>query len=101
MSSGMLQLTIMKTNKFIIYVKYDWSSGGDLPELLENLENVFLDYNWGGGFKTENFRYDQKYFYCDMISDIFKEDDYVYDNTKPYIQGMISGYLLAKGIEII
>lgn len=87
--------------KEIIYIKYDYFDRDSVQDFLYEIEKVFSEYPWGAGFRTENFRYDQSYFYCDMISEYYVPDDYgTYQQTESYIQGMISGYLLAKGVEI-
>lgn len=87
--------------KEIIYIKYDYLQGEE-SYYMDDLKRVFLDYPWGGGFRVENFRCDDRYFYCDAISEIYTHDDFgTARSTFAYIQGMITGYLLAKGISIL
>jgi hypothetical protein len=88
--------------KEIIYIKYDYFDRDSIQDFLYEIENMFSKYPWGGGFRVENFRCDQSYFYCDAVSEIYTHDDFgTARQTFSYMQGMISGYLLAKGIEIL
>lgn len=103
MFCGILQsITLNDMEKEIIYIKYDGLDMGEASAYCDDIESTFSKYPWGGGFRVENFRYDQSYFYCDAISEIYTHDDYgTARSTFSYMQGMISGFLLAKGIEII
>ena len=84
----------------IIYVKYDGQISADL---FKKVETIFGSYNWGAGFSVCNFRLDQNYLYCDMDSSIFDRGSSIAQQTASYIQGMISGYLVANGtgVEIL
>jgi hypothetical protein len=86
----------MKTS--IIYIKYadELSS-----ELFEEVKELFGDYNWGAGFSLSNFRLDERFVYCDMNSGIYDLDSRTSQQIESYIQGMISGYLIANGVEIL
>lgn len=85
----------------IIYIKY-FHDSDKVKDLCDEIERVFSEYNWGGGFVTSNFRFDQSYFYCDLKSPIFTDTmSHIFLSNKSYIQGMISGYLLAQGVEIL
>lgn len=84
-----------------ISIKYCYFDKDSILDFLYEIENVFSEYNWGGGYHLTNFRVDGGYFYCDMESKIFNISSDISEKTAGYITGMISGYLLAKGIEII
>ena len=84
-----------------IYIKYDYFKHDDVTEILLEIEGVFSSYSWGAGFRVENFRSDEKYFYCELASEFYDLDDQTFNTTYSYVQGMISGYLIAKGVSII
>lgn len=84
--------------KTIIYIKYADKLSS---ELFEEVKGLFMDYNWGAGFSVDNFRMDERFVYCDMTSTIFDLDSQTAQQTESYIQGMISGYLMANGIGIL
>ena len=104
---GILQLiplTLIDMQKEIIYIKYDslYHDGRDMEPYRQELVERFLNYNWGAGFHSNNFRCDDRYFYCDMISEYYVPDDYgTYQQTQSYIQGVMTGYLMARGIEVL
>lgn len=81
-----------------IYIKYDYD--GEQPcDILDEALKYFSEYDWGGGFKLKNLRYDGRYLYADGVSEIYDEDIMV-QSFVSYAQGMISGFLIAKGVEI-
>jgi len=98
----LISLTLNDMQKEIIYIKYDHTFEEDMEPYRQELIERFLNYNWGAGFSTDNFRCDDRYFYCDMISEYYVPDDYgTYQQTHSYIQGVMTGYLMARGIEVL
>lgn len=95
------------TTKAIIDIKYDSSDEEFVKELVFKLgvvfdrDSVFDTKAWGGGFSTTNFRCDDRYIYCDFISDFFTSDSITYQTSEAYIRGVISGYLQANCLEIL
>jgi len=86
----------------IIDIKYDQiPKNTSKEELLKKLQNTFTDYNWGGGFKLTEIRADDRYFYANYETTIFKSSDRTTIRFEMYAVGMMSGYLLAKGVEIL
>jgi hypothetical protein len=95
------------TTKAVIDIKYYSSDEEFVKELVYKLNTVF-DRNsifntnaWGGGFSTTNFRYDDRYIYCDLMSDFLNSDSIVYQTSEAYIRGVIVGYLQANCLEIL
>lgn len=95
------------TTKAIIDIKYNSSDEELVKSLVLRLGIVFDCYSifntkdWGEGFSTTNFRYDDHYIYCDFISDFFTSDSITYQTSEAYIRGVISGYLQANCSEIL
>jgi hypothetical protein len=90
-------------NTSTIYIKYDYfrHDQESVEAFCEEIGNKFRNYPWGAGFKLNNFRCDSKYFYFDITSDVYESDNTVFQNTLSYIQGVITGYLIKCGVEII
>ncbi len=84
-----------------ISIKYYYFDKENILDFLYEIENTFLKYNWGGGHYLTNFRMDDSYFYCDVKSNIFGISHPITLGVRDYMAGMISGYLLAKGVEIL
>jgi hypothetical protein len=87
----------------IIYIKYgSWNHELINPQdFVHLLEEQFKNYNWGAGFKVANFRFDERHFYADLESAIYFDTSDVFSHTKLYIQGVLSGFLMAFGVEIL
>jgi hypothetical protein len=82
----------------IIYVKHFYDSDIDYDSVLHKLKDNFLNRNWGATLKTSNFRYDKSYFYVDLTSDI---KGVAIHRSAGFIQGVLTGWLEAQGIETL
>jgi hypothetical protein len=95
------------TTKSVIDIKYDSSDEEFVKDLVYQLDivfdrnSIFNTHSWGGGFSTTNFRHDNRYIYCDLVSDFLTSDSIVYQTSEAYIRGVIAGYLQAKCLEIL